>query len=488
MSQPPKSGELPPQKGPPPNQGAAQKPPKQAGDQKSSNRRRNRKRPNKNTKPQDKPELSPAAKEAQAVYPEMPAMVADVQATLDKIKAAKQKAKEGNPDAEPVAEKPVKKKPAQPKAAPPKDQQPAKAKEPEKPVAKPAPVAAPDNPAVDRIKALMAQQKTKQPAAPKSIPSEPQDPAARLKELFEQKKREKQQDTTPTSPPKRPDTNQENTSAPRPSPPKPASGDKDEKKESAPDDESPADRLRRLLEERKKEREAERQKEEQEKQAQKSEEEQKVSREAEARANAEAEIREKYRAQREAREKRRQQSQPVSKSKASPPAGPMSSAKPQNDERNVSEALLALEKWWNVLSKTRVGRVIKRIVEFYQKIGAVAVWTVILFIASRYVVKFITGWLNSSDGFDMFSARQWWALGQLYFKYKVPDNIALTMAVVALVWISGGLLFWARGWPWVRPIYLFFLQLMFLPVGLSLFIGFVFLVITRHVWRKLRKA
>ncbi len=234
--------------------------------------------------------------------------------------------------------------------------------------------------------------------------------------------------------------------------------------EKPPEKLTPAERLKKVLAEREAERKAQAGNKPTAQEDKESDEEAKERRYKEARKLAEAEVNKKY-------------ATPGAVSES--PIKPYASPKDLPKKPTIKQKL---ERSWNALCRSRFGRTIKTMLHFYQRMGAVLIWSIGLLVLGRYALKYLP--IN----IDLFNIAQVKAIKVLYLREQVPFDIVLGLLVLFIVWLIGSSLFYRKGWPWVRPIYMFLLQLAAMPIGLGLFMLFITMLLTNHIWDKLQSA
>ncbi len=123
-------------------------------------------------------------------------------------------------------------------------------------------------------------------------------------------------------------------------------------------------------------------------------------------------------------------------------------------------ALENLEARMAELRRTQIGRMALSLIDFSRNALSVLTWTVIWLGLS---------WLTLSTsivGFDIFSNRYWQALQTVYNSGQpVPWRYIGGFAVMLLIWTAGAVIFWRGGWKYVQNVYGFAGKAVLLPVG-----------------------
>ena len=122
-----------------------------------------------------------------------------------------------------------------------------------------------------------------------------------------------------------------------------------------------------------------------------------------------------------------------------------------------------LPTFWKRIQETSFGRALHRLGMFYLKVAGVALWTAVFLFVSWGVCLLVL------DGFSLFSTGDW---ERLQIRYRagltIPWNYVLTLGCLAAVWIAGAVLVWRKGKPYVWPVLVVLAQLALLPVALAL--------------------
>lgn len=115
------------------------------------------------------------------------------------------------------------------------------------------------------------------------------------------------------------------------------------------------------------------------------------------------------------------------------------------------------------LKRTALGRFLKSLIKFTQNTLAVLTWTIL------FAIPCNLGFLAIIN-FDAFDARYWNALNILYTTSKVPWIYVLTLLGAAVFWLLGAILAWYKGWKYCGRVYGVVLKIALLPLGFFLLI------------------
>lgn len=115
------------------------------------------------------------------------------------------------------------------------------------------------------------------------------------------------------------------------------------------------------------------------------------------------------------------------------------------------------------LKRTALGRFLKSLIKFTQNTLAVLTWTILFAIPCNLAFLSIIN-------FDAFDARYWNALNILYTTSTVPWVYVLTLLGAAFVWLLGAILAWYKGWKYCGRVYGVVLKISLLPLGFFLLI------------------
>ncbi len=115
------------------------------------------------------------------------------------------------------------------------------------------------------------------------------------------------------------------------------------------------------------------------------------------------------------------------------------------------------------LKRTALGRFLKSLIKFTQNTLAVLTWTIL------FAIPCNLGFLAIIN-FDAFDARYWNALNILYTTSKVPWIYVLTLLGAAVFWLLGAILAWYKGWRYCGRVYGVVLKISLLPLGFLLLI------------------
>jgi len=138
---------------------------------------------------------------------------------------------------------------------------------------------------------------------------------------------------------------------------------------------------------------------------------------------------------------------------------PPEARKPQT-QRPPSGDLSAL---WQRIEGTGFGKMLRRLGQFYVKVAGVVLWTGIFLLLGGVVSRY------ALDGFALLSAGDWQRLSIRYNAgLMIPWVYIVTFSVLAAVWIAGAVLVWRKGKPYVWPVLVALSQLALLPVALAL--------------------
>ena len=115
------------------------------------------------------------------------------------------------------------------------------------------------------------------------------------------------------------------------------------------------------------------------------------------------------------------------------------------------------------LQETPLGRVLKRLGIFYLKLAGVVLWTALLLLLAW------VGCYFGLNGFNLFSGGDWQGL-QIRYRagLTIPWDVVLTFGALLLAWAAGAVLVWRKGRPYVVPVLVVLAQLALLPVALVL--------------------
>lgn len=115
------------------------------------------------------------------------------------------------------------------------------------------------------------------------------------------------------------------------------------------------------------------------------------------------------------------------------------------------------------LKRTALGRFLKSLIKFTQNTLAVLTWTIL------FAIPCNLGFLAIIN-FDAFDARYWNALNILYTTSTVPWIYVLTLLGAAVLWLLGAIFAWYKGWRYCGRVYGVVLKISLLPLGFFLLI------------------
>lgn len=134
---------------------------------------------------------------------------------------------------------------------------------------------------------------------------------------------------------------------------------------------------------------------------------------------------------------------------------------------------------WKRIEKTPLGRTLKALAEFYIKAAGVAAWTLVFSLIAWVAVYLTMG------GFNIFSALHWEMVNVSYQSGQpLPWPLVICGLILLAVWLGGSVLVWLKGRPYIIPVLLGMIQIALLPVGLGLLLlaGILMLLFKLKQW------
>lgn len=118
---------------------------------------------------------------------------------------------------------------------------------------------------------------------------------------------------------------------------------------------------------------------------------------------------------------------------------------------------------WQRIEGTGFGRTLKKLGAFYIRVAGVVLWTMLLAVMAWGVFPFVL------NGFNLFHAGDWQLLRIRYNAgLTIPWEYILAFGTTGVIWAVGAVLVWLKGKPYVWPVLLVLFQLALLPVALFL--------------------
>ena len=115
------------------------------------------------------------------------------------------------------------------------------------------------------------------------------------------------------------------------------------------------------------------------------------------------------------------------------------------------------------LKRTALGRFLKSLIKFTQNTIALITWTILFTVPCNFAFLSIIH-------FDALDNRYWHALNILYQRQTVPWIYVFTLLGAVIVWAGGGFLAWRKGWKYCGRVYGVVLKIALLPLGFLLLI------------------